>query len=123
MPAFGGLEARVMDRLWSWGRAATVREVQDDLHDSHPVAYTTVMTVMDKLHRKGWLERDLDGRAYRYWPVRTRQEYTSALLVETLGDPAERTAALVGFVDQMSPDELEELRAALGRARRRSRQP
>ena len=57
MRQFGELEAVIMDRLWEWGRPALVREVLDDLRKDRPLAYTTVMTVMENLHRKGWLRR------------------------------------------------------------------
>ena len=53
MRQLGELEAVIMDRLWEWGRPALVREMVDDLHDERPLAYTTVMTVMENLHRKG----------------------------------------------------------------------
>ena len=69
MRQFGELEAVIMDRLWDWGRPALVRELVDDLHDDRPLAYTTVMTVMENLHRKGWLRRERDGRAWRYEPT------------------------------------------------------
>ncbi|MCC5582651.1 BlaI/MecI/CopY family transcriptional regulator, partial [Microtetraspora sp. AC03309] len=66
---FGELEAEIMDRIWNRGPAAvTVREVFDELVEERRIAYTTVMSTMDNLHTKGWLERDRDGRAYRYWP-------------------------------------------------------
>ena len=63
MRRFGELEAVIMDRLWAWGRPVLVREVVDDQHDDRPLAYTTVMTVMEHLYRKGWLRRERDGRA------------------------------------------------------------
>jgi len=53
MRQLGELEAVIMDRLWEWGRPALVREVLDDLRKDRPLAYTTVMTVMENLHRKG----------------------------------------------------------------------
>jgi hypothetical protein len=55
MRRFGELEAVIMDRLWQWGRPVLVREVVEDLRGERPLAYTTVMTVMENLHRKGWL--------------------------------------------------------------------
>ena len=79
---FGDLEATVMDLLWSADRPLLVREVLD-LLPARP-AYTTVMTVMDNLHRKGWLTRERDGRAYRYAPVSSRQEYNAELMREVL---------------------------------------
>jgi predicted transcriptional regulator len=69
MRQFGELEAEIMDRLWAWSRPALVREVVDDLNRDRPLAYTTVMTVMENLHRKGWLRRERDGRAWRYEPT------------------------------------------------------
>ena len=69
MRQFGELEAVIMDRLWQSGRSVLVREVLDDLRKDRPLAYTTVMTVMENLHRKGWLRRYRDGRAWRYEPA------------------------------------------------------
>ncbi|WP_256962343.1 BlaI/MecI/CopY family transcriptional regulator, partial [Streptomyces sp. NRRL B-24572] len=63
MRRLGELEAEIMDRLWAWQRPATVREVVDDINRGRRVAYTTVMTVADILHRKGWLRREKSGRA------------------------------------------------------------
>ena len=54
---FGDLEATVMDLMWSADRPLLVREVVDLMRPERAPAYTTVMTVMDNLHRKGWLER------------------------------------------------------------------
>src|SRR5206468_2997778 len=65
MRRFGELEAVIMDRLWERGRPALVREMVEDLREDRALAYTTVMTVMDNLYRKGWLRR---GRAR--WPDR-----------------------------------------------------
>ena len=72
MRQFGELEAVIMERLWEWGRPALVREVVDDLARDRSIAYTTVMTVMENLHRKGWLRRQRDGRAWRYEPTGSR---------------------------------------------------
>ena len=103
-----------MDRLWAWNRPATVREVCDDLRSNRPVAYTTVMTVMDNLYKKSALDRELVGRAYVYRPTRNREEYVADLLEDALDSSHDRTAALLGFVDRLSPEEIAELRNALG---------
>ena len=58
---FGDLEATVMDLMWSADRPLLVREVIDLMRPERAPAYTTVMTVMDNLHRKGWLDRRRDG--------------------------------------------------------------
>lgn len=121
MRPFGELEAAVMERLWSYGRATTVREVLDDLNRDRALAYTTVMTVMDNLHRKGWLRRQMEGRAYLYEPVSSRQEYSARLMAEALADSTDPQATLVHFLEQMPAEEttaLQNLLRRLGRAKR-----
>src|SRR5580704_2455893 len=116
MRRFGELEAVIMDRLWDWGRPALVREIVDALHDDRAPAYTTVMTVMENLHRKGWLRRERDGRAWRYEPVGSRSSYTAALMSDALDTSADRRTALAHFVLQMSPHDAELLQQALDQA-------
>jgi predicted transcriptional regulator len=117
MRQLGELEATIMDRLWEWGRPALVREVVEDLHADRPLAYTTVMTVMENLHRKGWLRREKDGRAWRYEPTRSRSAYTVELMSDALGTNPDRRTALAHFVLQMSPHDAELLQQALDQAR------
>ena len=116
MRQFGELEAVIMDRLWEWGRPALVREVVDDLSRDRSIAYTTVMTVMENLHRKGWLRRERDGRAWRYEPTGSRSGYTAALMNDALATSSDRRTALAHFVLQMSPHDAALLREALGGA-------
>jgi predicted transcriptional regulator len=113
MRQLGELEAVIMDRLWEWGRPVLVREVVDDLHGERPLAYTTVMTVMENLHRKGWLRRERAGRAWRYEPTGSRSGYTAALMNQALGTSADRRTALAHFVQQMSPQDAALLQQAL----------
>ena len=94
MRAFGDLEAVIMDRLWDRATPATVREVLRDLQRHRTIAYTTVMTVMDNLHNKGVLARKRDGRAYLYWPVRSREEHNAELMKQVLAGSTDRTATL-----------------------------
>jgi len=116
MRQFGELEAVIMERLWEWGRPALVREVVDDLARDRSIAYTTVMTVMENLHRKGWLRRQRDGRAWRYEPTGSRSGYTAALMSEALATNPDRRTALAHFVLQMSPHDAALLREALDQA-------
>jgi len=116
MRQLGELEAVIMDRLWTWGRPALVREVVDDLHRDRPLAYTTVMTVMENLHRKGWLRRERDGRAWHYEPTGSRSGYTAALMNDALATSADHRTALAHFALQMSPHDAALLREALGQA-------
>src|SRR6266436_2619591 len=117
MRRVGELEAVIMDRLWEWGRPVLVREVVDDLRDERGLAYTTVMTVMENLYRKGWLRRERDGRAWRYEPTGSRSGYTAALMNDALATSSDRRTALAHFVLQMSPRDAALLREALDRAR------
>ncbi|MET7766713.1 BlaI/MecI/CopY family transcriptional regulator [Streptomyces sp. NPDC005336] len=120
MRRLGELEAEIMDRLWAWQRPTTVREIVDDINEHRPVAYTTVMTVATILYNKGWLLRAKEGRAWLYSPVRSREEYTAALMEDALGTTEDRPAALAHFVDQMGPEEVSALRRALRTAGRRT---
>ncbi|MEU4418510.1 BlaI/MecI/CopY family transcriptional regulator [Nocardia salmonicida] len=122
MRGFGDLEAVLMDRLWDRDvDTTTVRELFDELATERDIAYTTVMSTMDNLHRKGWLARERAGRAYRYWPTVTREEYSARLMHEALGVGGRSDLVLNFFVDRISEDEFAGLRAALRRvATRRS---
>jgi predicted transcriptional regulator len=102
-----------MTRVWQWNRPATVREVLEDLQRERSIAYTTVMTVMDNLHQKGWLRRSSQGRAYRYEAVSTRPAYSAALMKEAWAASDNPAAALVAFFGMMSPEQREALRDAL----------
>ncbi len=102
-----------MTRVWRWNRPVTVREVLLDLQSEREIAYTTVMTVLDKLHRKGWLRRERVGRAYRYEPVSSRESYTAALMNDAWATSDNPAAALVHFFGLMSPEQREALRDAL----------
>ncbi|MEV7546273.1 MULTISPECIES: BlaI/MecI/CopY family transcriptional regulator [unclassified Streptomyces] len=113
----GELEAEIMDRVWQWERPASVREIVDDINRGRQVAYTTVMTVADILHRKGWLSREKSGRAWMYQAVRSREEYTAALMQDALGDSQDRRATLLRFVERMSHEDVEALDEALRAAR------
>lgn len=123
MRRLGDLEAEIMDRLWTWNRPATVREVVDDINKKRPVAYTTVMTVTNILYNKGWLLRGKQehGRAWLYSPVRSREAYAAALMEDGLGESKDRSAALVHFVENMSEDEVAVLRRALRNVRRQAK--
>jgi len=102
-----------MTRVWRWNRPVTVREVLEDLREERPIAYTTVMTVMDNLRQKAWLKRQQDGRAYRYEPVSTRAAYSAALMNEAWSSSDNAAAALVEFFGRMTPEQLDALRDAL----------
>ncbi|WP_394814366.1 BlaI/MecI/CopY family transcriptional regulator [Streptomyces dubilierae] len=101
-----------MSRVWKWNRPVTVREVLEDLQKERSIAYTTVMTVLDNLHQKGWVRREAEGRAYRYEAVSTRAAYAAALMNDAWSQSDNPAAALVAFFGMMS----EEQRRALSDA-------
>lgn len=116
MSRFGDLEAAIMERVWAADDGVRVRDVVEELRRDRQIAYTTVQTVMEILRRKGWLVREKEGRAHRYRPTATRDEYTARLVDEALEQAPDRTAALVHLVERMDPAEVAELRRALREA-------
>ncbi|MCX2929099.1 BlaI/MecI/CopY family transcriptional regulator [Mycobacterium sp. CVI_P3] len=118
---FGDLEAVVMDRIWSHQRPVTVREIFDELIDDRRIAYTTVMSTMDNLYRKQWLERERLGKAYQYWPTMTREERSARLMRAALESGGDGGLVLTHFLQQMSAEEAAQLAAALRRVESESR--
>jgi predicted transcriptional regulator len=112
---FGELEAAIMAVMWSRDQPATVRDVYVELAGSRQLAYTTVMTVMDTLHRKGFLDREMQGRAWSYRPTISRQKYTAGIMREAMAESGDRTAVLAHFVAAMSDQEAAALRSLLRR--------
>ena len=108
----GELERAVMDVLWDRGTPLTVREVAEALQNRE-LAYTTVMTVLDRLAGKEMVERERAGRAWSYRPAASREAYIAQLMLDALDLSSSRDAALVRFARSVSGTEAEVLRAAL----------
>jgi predicted transcriptional regulator len=119
---FGDLETVIMHLVWDHDDPVTVRELFDELSAGRPIAYTTVMSTMDNLHKKGWLDRVKEGKAYRYTATASREEYSARLMREALADGGDTEAVLSHFVAEMGGEESEVLRDVMRRlaARRRS---
>jgi predicted transcriptional regulator len=113
---FGSLEVRVLEALWRRRAPASVRDLQADFPRT---AYTTLMTTLDRLHRKGVLERVKSGRAFRYHARCTREELRRGLAEDALGvilGPGVTAHPLLSFFldavsrkDEALLDELERL--------------
>jgi predicted transcriptional regulator len=112
---FGALELRVLDAMWRRGGEMSVRDLQSAFPSS---AYTTLMTTMDRLHRKGVLARRKLGRAFVYRVVSSREELESGLVTRALQpllQGANAEPILSFFVEEVSRqddrllDELERL--------------
>jgi predicted transcriptional regulator len=111
----GELERLVMEQLWAAEGALTVREVHDKLSTTRELAYTTVMTVLDRLAKKQLTERERDGKAWRYKAASPREELAADLMRDALDRAGDRREALVRFVGQVSDEEAALLRDALAR--------
>ncbi|MEU0566416.1 BlaI/MecI/CopY family transcriptional regulator [Nonomuraea sp. NPDC005983] len=112
MKGLGELERSIMDILWADSRPLTAREVGRLIAD-RDLAPTTVMTVLDRLTRKGFLQRTRDGRAWRYEPAESRDSYIAELMLEALDLTGDRSAALTRFAQAVSGTEADVLRKAL----------
>lgn len=117
MAGVGELEAAVMRHMWKAGEAQTVSQVLDHLeHRREPgreLAYTTIMTVMERLFRKGLLVQEPRDKAYAYSAAASQADYTAKLMAVALGDTSDRGAALVHFAGQLADEERQMLRKAL----------
>lgn len=113
MRGFGDLEAVVMDRLWNRDGRTTVRELFEDMRLDREIAYTTVMSTMDNLHRKGWLERKRQGKAFLYWPSLTREQHSARLMRDALDGGGNPGLVLSHFLEQMTDEESAALRSSL----------
>src|SRR5262247_588081 len=76
-------ELEIMKRVWARGQA-TVRDVYEDLRAHRRVAYTSVMTMMNVLGRKGHLRKRAEGRSFVYQPTRARGRVVKALVQDFL---------------------------------------
>jgi predicted transcriptional regulator len=110
---FGALELRVLAALWDRHEAQSVRDLQPQFEG---VAYTTLMTTLDRLHRKGVLTRAKAGRAFVYTPRFTREVLRSRLASQALqavfGDRASDLEPILSFfIESVSSEDRESLDA------------
>ena len=115
-----------MDHLWSSPEPQTVRQVHEALCAHRDLAYTTVMTVLQRLAKKNLVIQHRDDRAHRYAPTRGRDELVAALMVDALdqaADTGSRRAALVHFVERVGADEADALRRALAELESKHQRP
>jgi predicted transcriptional regulator len=108
----GELERAIMDILWESREPLTVRQVSQGLTE-RDLAHTTVMTVLDRLAKKGFARRKRDGRAWRYCAAETREAYVTELMLSALEQTGDRHAALARFARSVSETEAAALRRAL----------
>lgn len=126
MTRLGELEREVMDHLLSSREPQTVRQVHEALATRRDLAYTTIMTVLQRLAKKNLVVQHRDDRAHRYAPTHGRDELVAGLMVDALdqaSDSGSRVAALVHFVERVGVDEADALRRALDELEAKHRIP
>ncbi len=112
MATLGELERSIMEVLW----AAVETQSAYDLQDAMPerkLAPTTILTVLSRLEKKGFVVRDRAARPHRYRAAADREAHMAELMHEVLGTASNRTAVLERFVGQVSAEEAETLRRIL----------
>ena len=110
--AAGELEAAVLTVLQGAGAPLSPGEVRERI--GGPLAYTTVVTILSRLHAKGVLERHKAGRAYLYSPVADEPGLAARRMARVLDGEADREAVLARFVSALSDSDEELLRRMLG---------
>jgi len=123
MASLGELERSVMEVLWTSDAALTANELRDALalrdEPGRTVATTTVLTVLSRLERKGFVSRSRDVRPHRYRALLSREEHTAELMHQVLDRASDRDAALARFVSTASEGEAATLRRLLDDLSRR----
>jgi predicted transcriptional regulator len=109
--AAGALESEVMSVLQRAGRPLNATEVQSLLPSE--LAYTTVVTILSRMHVKGLLTRAKQGRAFRYAPVSDEPGLAARNMHRTMAAEADREAVLARFVDSLSDQDERLLRDLL----------
>ena len=120
LPALGAQELAMMKVVWRL-KDVSVRDVYETLRERRPVAYTTVMTMMNTLEGKGYLKKELDGRAFRYRPAVPERRVVTRMVKEFVervfdGSTAPLLAHLVTSTE-LSDEEREELRRLIDGAK------
>lgn len=100
----GPLEREVMDCLWSRSTPVSVRGVYERFRKSKAIAYTTLMTTLDRLFKKGLLQRTKEGRTFLYWSKYSRREFRALLARDVVEALLDRVAepVLSHFVEAVS---------------------
>jgi predicted transcriptional regulator len=117
----GQLERAVLEVLWDSPGPVSGRDVLTGLAgadgagagEPRELAITTVLTVLDRLRRKGLVRRERSGRAHLYEAAMSREDYVAGLMLEALGQAPDRGAALTRFLGAARPADADHLRRAL----------
>ncbi|ROO88972.1 putative transcriptional regulator [Actinocorallia herbida] len=111
----GDLERAVMNELWARPGAGVLAKDLAESLPSHP-AVTTVLTILDRLVRKGLVTREREGRAHRYHALHSKEAHVAETMNEALAAADDRESALSHFLGTVSPDDVAALRRILAAA-------
>jgi len=120
----GDLQRTVMEATWDLGEA-TVHEVRDRLAKKKPLAYTTILSTMQKLEKAGWLQHRTDGRVHVFRATRSREEVGMGAMKRLVsrafkGDPLLMFQHLLED-QKLTAEDLSEMRAMIDARRKRGR--
>lgn len=106
--SLGPLEKEVMDVIWK-EKQVSVKQVVSELSQSHSLAYTTVLTILSRLWKKGLLEREKNGKSFVYKPRRNKQQTLHTLIRASLHALVDRYGddAIAAFIDEVNTIEKE----------------
>lgn len=117
MATLGELERAVMDALWDADGARSAYDVQHTLESrGRTLAVTTLLTVLSRLEKKGFVASDRSARPHRYTAIASRADHVAELMHSVLGDASDRTAVLERFVGGVSAEDAAILRQLLERS-------
>jgi len=117
MGTLGELERAVMDAVWDAPEPVTAYDIRDHLQsEGRTLAVTTLLTVLSRLEKKGFVTPDRSARPHRYTAVASRADHVAELMHDVLGTSSDRTAVLERFVGSVSDEDAAVLRQLLDRA-------
>lgn len=101
--SLGPLENDVMEVVWR-KKSVTVKDVVEELKTRHKLAYTTVLTILSRLWKKGVLERSKTGKSFTYTPKVDRQQTVQSIIRSTLHSMVDKYGdeAISAFIDEVS---------------------
>ena len=113
--SLGELEQAIMDLLWDAAEPMTANQVRELLaqrHESGP-AITTVLTVLGRLHKKGFVVKDDARRPHEFSAATSREEHTVQLLNDVLGSAVDKHAVLARFIGGINPSDAQKVQQLL----------
>jgi|GEM_PF-683450 len=113
--SLGELEQAIMDLLWDAVEPQTANQVREALsgrQDNTP-AITTVLTVLGRLHKKGFVVKDDARRPHEFSAATSREEHTAQLLNDVLGAAVDKNAVLARFIGGIDPSDARTLQRLL----------